>query len=219
MSNISSETTFTASYSNVSATCTVVYSQYIFYDKADANNLSQYTTICRLGSNSGSLVMNPSYSNQAYTWLASGGDGWVGYALPNGRGSDNVRFSLEMYKDSTSAYVQIIIGVTDILVQTTESTAKEDMVMVRGDNKTQVMHNNNWEIWTTSNAITSNAWYKMVFEKSGTSFNYELYDMNGTLKKSYSWTGNSYDNPYFVIMTNGNNSGTRQIREIKLESL
>lgn len=40
VSNISSETTFTATYSNVSDTCTVTVSQFIFYDDASVDNSS-----------------------------------------------------------------------------------------------------------------------------------------------------------------------------------
>lgn len=65
VSNVSTATTFTASYSNVSDTCTVTVQTYGFYDDATVDNSSQYTSYAIQGT-TGKVNIAWNSTEQAY---------------------------------------------------------------------------------------------------------------------------------------------------------
>lgn len=65
VSNVSTATTFTASYSNVSDTCTVTVQTYGFYDDASVDNSSQYTSYAIQGT-TGKVNIAWNSTEQAY---------------------------------------------------------------------------------------------------------------------------------------------------------
>ena len=71
VSNVSTATTFTASYSNVSATCTVTVQTYLFYDACDTDNTNLYDTT----TNYSNSTLTFDSSNSCYTMQRTSGTG------------------------------------------------------------------------------------------------------------------------------------------------
>lgn len=195
---------------------------YLFYDDCSADNTSQYSTIVRIGGtkNVSSMVYNSS-ENAYRIYNTTTGDAFFGWVIPNIRGYDNIRISVKAKLLSNSPYNQVIIGCADTIAYSSTS-GTFDLWRIRGDNKSDYLHNASNEV-TGSSSTTPvyNQYVTVVFEKTGTTIVGKVYNSSDALLRTYTYTSaNRYTNPYFFIMRNTNRSAdTTYIKGIKAEPL
>lgn len=194
----------------------------LFYDECSADNTSQYDTIVRIGSTTN--VSSMAYDSSENAYLVSNRtthDAFFGWVIPNIRGQDNIRISLKCKLSSNNPYNQLLIGCADTIAYSSTS-GTFDLWRIRGDNKSDYLHNNSNEV-TGSSSPTSvyNQYVTVVFEKTGTTIVGKVYNSSDTLLRTYTYTSaNRYTNPYFFIMGNTNRSAdTKYIKGIKAEPL
>lgn len=220
--NVSADTTFTASFGGVSATCTVTIPTYLFYDSCTTDNTSQYSTRGRMGSSSVAVNLSYNSTQQCYQVDGSGGDYFGWFALPNIRGNQNLRISVEFQLLTNSTYNQIFIGLTDTQNQNRGVIFTGDFFRARGDKQVDYLHNSESEIWKRTNVMTfQNNWARIEIEKVDTSMTGKVYNANGDVVCPMpSQTINTYTNPYWFIGINTRSTpDIKWIREIKVERI
>ena len=210
----SANITLTASYSNVSDTASVTYSNNIFFDDCSANNVSQYGSSVMITGGTSTL----SFSTDHY--VMSGGGDFNGFVIPNATGYDNVKVRVKFkLSKSSDAYNQFGLCVCNGTTYTTNEGLR-----VRGDKKFQVFNFRPSEyestIYTHSSALNSDYFYVELI-KQGTSITRKLYDKNLNQLATNTGTCNSYSNPNYLFyhLTQKGTSYTTNIQEIKVESI
>lgn len=203
----SADITLTASYSNVSDTASVTYSPHLFFDECNSSSgLSQYSSTVRIGSTSnvGALSYN-SQNNAYYISNSTTADAWYGWVIPNTRGRDNIKISVKAKINNTSAYNQLLIGCADNIAQSS-SSGTYDLFRIRGDNKSDYLHNYGNEVsGSSSSTSVANSYVTVTFEKQGTTIVGKVFNSSGTQIRSYTYSNaNSYTNPYFFVLVNTN---------------
>ena len=99
--SVSSTTTFTCSYSNVSDTCQVIVSSYIFYDDATVDNSSQYTSYA-IQNTSGKVNIAWNSTEQAYAITNNTTSGRALLQFGDTLLQNNVRISADIKLGGTS---------------------------------------------------------------------------------------------------------------------
>lgn len=211
----SADITLTATYSNVSSTCSVIYgSSYLFYDDCSINNTSQYGNYIVVRSpSSGSLAFNTDH------YILSGsGSNSGGYAIPNVH-QDYVSFRVKFKLTQGNAYNQFMLGVCD---GTSYNNTKG--IRVRGDKLFQKYNFTNGTesestIYTHSTGYTD-AYYYAEIIKQGTSLTMKLYNNALTQLASSTQTISSMSNPTFLFygLTNRGTTYETYIQEILIDS-
>ena len=118
--SVSSTTTFTCSYSNVSDTATVTVSQYIFYDDASVDNSSQYTSYS-IQNTSGKV--NITFENNAYKITNNTTSGRALLQFGDTVLQNNVRISADIKLGGTSYKQNGMLAFIDKDSRTTYSVA------------------------------------------------------------------------------------------------
>ena len=101
VSNVSTATTFTASYSNVSDTCTVTVQTYLFYDACDTDNTNLYDTT----TNYSNSTFTFDSSNSCYTMRRTSGTGMASLWIKNLTVTDKVKITADMKIATTSTVI------------------------------------------------------------------------------------------------------------------
>lgn len=102
VSNISGTVSFTCSYSNVSAQCTVTAQTYLFYDACSTDNTSQYTECYDYWELTSNPTFNITFDTDHYVISHSTGD-FMGVCLPNLTTSvDNYVFTADVLATGTN---------------------------------------------------------------------------------------------------------------------
>ena len=195
----------------------------LFEDDCTSDKTSQYSTNVRIGSTTNVATLTFDNTETAYySTITTTHDAWYGWVLPNTRGETDIKITCKVKLTSTSAYNQFLIGVTDNIAQSSSSNGNYDMWRIRGDNKSDYLHNNGNEV-SGSSASTSvaNNYVYIVFEKTGTTIIGTVYDENMTQLQTYTYSNaNSYSNPYYFIALNTNQSTNHcYIKSIKAETI
>ena len=222
VTGITASGNLTASFSGVTATASVTYVSYLFYDDCSVDNTSQYSTNVRIGSvtNNATLTFD-STETAYYTTITTTQDSWYGWVIPNTRGEDNIKITCNVKLASNSAYNQFIIGCADNIAQSS-SSGTIDQYRIRADNKADYLHNSGNEVSGSSKTTSvQNVYVYVVFEKSGNTITGSTYNSSNTLLSTYTYSNaNSYTNPYFYMLINTNQSANHSyIKNIKVESL
>ena len=208
-SNLVSNLSITASYSNVSDTCTVnVVTYYFIDDCSSSTHISEYSPTIRISNNNtNTATLSYNSSENAYQiYRSSSYDAFYGFTIPNTLGADNIRIVCKAKLTGASGYTQFHIGICDSTYINT--SGNWDSIRIRADGQfIQAMHNNSQEYLTanTGYSVKDNYAY-LELVKQGTNLTGKLYDLNMNQLASLSWTGNSYSNPYFFI---GENTGSQ----------
>ena len=214
VSNISSETTFTASYSNVTAQCTVTVQSYLFYDDCSSSSrLTEYGNYVSLFSTSGNGTLTYDSTENAYNFAkTTNRDAFTGFKLPI-TATDKIKITCKAKLTSTSPYNQFGIGVQ-------ESTSKYEFIRIRGDKYFDGFKNNtNSSIGTNTNVASFNsAYYYLEISYDGSSRVAKVYNSSMSLVKEWNISVQTYTNPSYYIAMN-TNSTNEYIKEIKVESL
>lgn len=194
----------------------------LFYDDCSSDNTSQYDALVRLGATSNLATLTYISSENAYMINnTSTRDAFMGYAIPDLQGEDNIRITVKTKILTNNAYNQLLVGCADNIAQSS-STGTFDMFRIRGDNKSDYLHNRGNEVTGSSSATSVyNQYVYIVFEKQGTSITGNVYDENMALLRTYTYTSaNSYSNPYFFILVNTNRTAdVKYIQLIQAEAI
>lgn len=220
--NVNSETTFTASYSNVSATCTVVVqSSYLFWDEVTSDRSGEYRNES-LQSSTKTGYLSMSYnSNGYYTIQASNDEGnHYGKFIPILDGEDNIRFSCEVASNVNNSGNRfgIVVG--------TDNYKNERYQISNGNLEHQTFSGTTETLLDTQHlGLSANTWYKMEFVVQGTSYTFTLYDMSDNVLYTTSSTfqsnviTSSSTKKYGLYYLNYYSSGQKRYRNIRAESL
>ena len=102
VSNISGTVSFTCSYSNVSAQCTVTAQTYLFYDTCSTDNTSQYTECYDYWELTSNPTFNITFDTDHYV-ISHSTDDFMGVCLPNLTTSvDNYVFTADVLATGTN---------------------------------------------------------------------------------------------------------------------
>ena len=212
---VNSDTTFTASYSNVSANCTVTVPTYLFYDDCSSSSrLSEYGSYVSLFGTSGNGTITYNSTENAYSIAkTTNRDAFTGFKLPI-TATDKIKITCKVKLTSTSAYNQFGIGIQ-------QSTSKYEFIRVRGDKYFDGFKNNtNSSIGSNTNVASFNsAYYYLEISYDGSSRVARVYDNSMSLVKEWNLSSvQSYDTPSFYLAINTNSTNS-YVKEIKVESL
>lgn len=212
--SVSSETTFTCTYSNVSDTCTVIIPVYLFYDDCSSSSrLSEYGSSVALTSSRASTLTYVSSENAYYFNRSSSGDSFTGFQIPITT-YDNIKITLKAKLSATSAYCQFGVYIK-------QSSNVFEFLRIRGDKVLDGFKNNtNSSLGSNSNVASFNtAYYYLEISYTGTSRAIKVYDANRDLVKEWNLSSvQTYTSPVFYIAHNNNSTGA-YIKEIKVEAL
>ena len=207
VSNVSSETVFTCSYSNVSDTCTVTVQQYLFYDACDsASGLSQYGEgISLRNSAKTSLAYNSSMN--AYTVSNSAqGCGMIPITVLNGE--NNFKIEFDWYSPNGD------VGGGFAMKNT--STNKFHYLSL-------ATYNNRCNWWNSTsenyvdNCLTKNNWHHITLTVTSSTVTYDF--DNGVATGSYAVNITMDSNVLIGIESQWAKGISGYIKNIKVESL
>lgn len=153
-------------------------------------------------------------TEQAYSFLGSGGEYFVGRVIPNVRGSDDIKIRCKVKFRNTSAFNQFFIIMSDSL--NPAQTGDWEMFRVWGTGHCDYMQkdSNKYESDVSSSYVNENYCYIELI-KEGTSVTANLYDSSMNVLKTTSQTGLTYSNPYFAIGLNSRYNSTNYRKFIK----
>lgn len=216
VTGITTDTTFTASYSNVSANCTVTVPTYLFYDDcSSASGISQYGNSILLGG--GTSTNNLTFSTDHYIMSGTNAH-FSGFAIPNCTGVDNVkvRIKFKLTQTSNGAYNQFGVCVCDSSTPSTNMGCR-----ARNDKKFQTVYNTDQgenTIYTPTGYFSSEYYYVELI-KQGTSLTINLYDSGLTLLATNTRTITNYSDPQYIFynLTVYGTSYATHIQEILVE--
>ena len=175
VNNVSGTVTFTGSYSNVSATCTVTAQSYLFYDACDSSSgLSNYGTLHKLRTNSVDGTLSYDSGMNAYKFVATtaNNDGFCDIPIPALDNKNNYYLEAEIYTTDTSTG-----GQPGLVLYPSTSTGGEGVFYrdIANINRCGVLKFANWaENGESGNSQKSslpgaNKWIRVRIEVNGTS--------------------------------------------------
>lgn len=220
VSNITAETTFTASYSNVSDTATVTVQTGWFDPCTSSDKLSGYGSYINLrDTTSQSITLEYNSTENAYVLYGANNSGKQSL-IPCSYldGATNFKFEAEVMTKGTSGYYQFGIGVTS-----TDSKTTSYNYRLRGDSKIQRWNvtNGSESESTKVSETTKNKWWKLSMVKDGTTLTTTITDVaNDTVKATDTQTITSRNNQRvgLILLDYGTNY-KGYFRNIKAELL
>ena len=178
VSNVSTATTFTASYSNVSDTCTVTVQTYLFYDACDSSSgLSNYgSSVLVRGTNASATIGYDSTEN-AYK-ISGTGNYFAGIPITPLKDLDNFKVTAEMKCGVNNWLCQIGFYTRDY----TDTTKQAYSTHLFGDARYRWLYVTPTKDGSYQAINTSSAHYtsytKMEWIVEGTSIKMNIYDSN-----------------------------------------
>lgn len=216
VTGITTDTTFTATYSNVTATCTVtVAPTYLFYDSCATDNTSQYTNFYEIWASQSTIRTSLSFDTDHYI-LSNSNMSFSACCLPVQTGLDDWKLTAKIRLLTNSSNKGGGVGV---------ATQKEKGIAIFQPNgTTSHLLLNNYVGAITSNVAVSNLSTSdyNLFElvKDGTSLTWKIYDANGTQRftKQVTISESTYY-PNSIPCISIAQSDSIYVKEIKLEAL
>ena len=218
VSNISSDTTFTASYNNVSDTCTVtVQTGPLFYDDCSTDRTSDYELLNVSGFRNSLATWSYDSTNHRYN-LGTGSYNNANYGLLIKNltvGSCKITAKVQV---NSSGNVQIGVG----LHNNSDTSVQIVSRLVKTNNSTSIIRvNPDTSIANTSQTLSTNTDYVLEFTNDSGSLTYKLYNSGGTLLKTLSGTTSllsSNNNTPFLFFAYQSQQ-TAKLKELKVEAL
>ena len=217
VNNVSGTVTFTGSYSNVSAQCTVTAQSYLFYDDCTSDRSSEYSIISTSGWRTPSLTYN---SDGYYTVkTATSNSGNNGFYIGDLSNLQNCKISMKINRISTSGNRQIGVALWNTsnnyyLISRFEST-NNSLNAYAQTNSTNVF-------MTGSQTLSNSTWYGIEFIKQGNDYTLNCYNDSGTLLKTVTGTNTAFNNvstlkPFIFLAWDS--SREFRVKDIKVEAL
>ena len=210
--SVSSTTTFTCNYSNVSDTCQVAVSSYIFYDACDsATGVSQYGNPIPISSSTTTSYLEYNSTENAYLVHANGD--WGAIPIPDIAGLDNYKVTAQFKARSNNAASQA--GFSFIEYGSTNNLC----FRMYTTNCNSVVNDSNQQSIGTPSVGVNSRWFEMSVTKQGMSFTCTVTDtvtdaVVGTQNRTVSFT------PYYCgfHLVGGQSYGS-YVKEVKVESI
>ena len=211
VTGLTSATTFTASYGNVSASCTV--NVHLFYDDASVDNTNNYGAYWNTeGTNSASLTYG-----DGYYIITSNGNGNKFFPIQNLAQTDNIRVSIDMLatnRNETTLGIAYSSGAKyshTLGIKFQEALANERF------------QNGSWrEISkTTYSSFVTNTWYRLIVEITGDTLTgsvYSLTDLENPIVTNTGTRDITIAHNY-VGLHIGYSTTSCYFKELKIESL
>lgn len=197
VTNISAETIFTASYNNVSDTCTVTISSYIFYDEGSITGVSNYSTahLLETGGTTTFTLTWDTTQNAYHIQTSPSKASMISIGALDGYTGD-FKLEADIMRTSTN-YVGGLCYC---------QKEKYGFFYGLGSSKFTGHHyvNGSWQGELNPTGSSSlNTWYHMELVKEGTTITISVYDSTGvTLLASTSKTYTDDENYYGFPMSN-----------------
>ena len=210
--------TYTASYSNVNDTCTVLYDAYLLYDDCSSSSgLSNYgsSAVVFERSSTNTLTFNTDeYLLSGSTCCFSGREVLAMQGVDDGR----LRIKFKLNTTSNAAYNQFCIFCTD---QTLPQSSYPYGTRVRNDKLFQYFTIGSESTIYTHSVAYSTDWFYLEAIKEGTSWTIKLYDSSLTQLATDTRTLSSMSNPnwYFALLTDKGTNYSVHIKEVIAEAL
>jgi hypothetical protein len=221
VSNISTATTFTASYSNVSDTCSVTYATYLFYDKCNSSSgLSEYGSSVLVRGSNATITMTYDSTENAYK-LSGMGNYHAMIPIPALNDKDEYKitaefkgqnqkfnvigFFLDNRSDTTSYGLDYALDVYDKYLHSR-------LYRVSSDGS---------EESTTISSLSGNTWYKLEYIVDGSTLTGTMYNMsnNQLATKTRTRSISNKQMGLFLFCEGGATNSIGYVRNIKAESL
>lgn len=213
VTNISAETSFTASYNNVSDTCTVTIPSYLFYDDATSDSSSRYTK----ADNKCSFTYD---SNGYYVLSKTTSGGTSGIKINDTTFPKNVKITVDVYM-TTNANTQ-----PKLLFKNPSATYGYTPRLTYINNKASIIEGHYTGEGSSITGDVSytqslNTWYTFEFIHNDGALTFNIYK-EGTLDKTLTATGS------LSIADTGNEVGmcvaadpgkTYRFKNLKVEAL
>lgn len=175
VSNVTGTVTFTASYSNVTDTCTVTSVSYLFYDACDSSSgLSNYGTLhkLRVQNVDGTLSYDSGMNAYKFVPTTANADGFCDFPIPALDNKDGFYLECEFYTTDTTTGGQPVIA-----IYPTSDTGGNGVIYrdIASINRCGVLKFANWaDNGESGNSQQSslpvaNNWIKLRIEVNGTS--------------------------------------------------
>ena len=210
--SVSADTTFTASYSNVSAQCTVTGQTYLFFDDCSTNRISEYTT-------KGNQSIT--YNSNGYYTISTTSQSCPNVKINSFTAPNKVKISAD-FKMTSGSNNQPKLCLFD------ESKSKGYGLRI-------TQNNHRWNLqtytsWTdcgnnlneTTYNTSLNVWYHFELIVNENSLTGNLYNEQGTLLATITSTGSlnlSSTGNYVGIGLNYTSSTSMNVKNIKVEPL
>lgn len=210
VSNITGTVSFTASYSNVTDTCTVSGVTYLFYDECSSSaGLTNYGQIVPISSSTTTSYLEYNSTQNAYYVHANGDWGVIPITILNGE--DDYKISAEFKTAGSSNTYQ-----GGFMFRAQNSTNNITFRMY-GSSCNSVINDSSQQ---NIGSVTANAkWYKFEVTKQGQSFSVTVTDIDaGTVVGTQSRTV-SFDTYYVGFMTVAGQSYGSYVRNVEASSL
>ena len=226
VSNISTDTTFTCSYSNVNDTCTVTVPTYLYYDIPDSDRSSTYTDKSLQRSNYTNYIPLTYNSAGYYTIQASSGNTDYNHyvkVIPTLTGENNIKFSCEVKTN-------IFDGGNRFGILVGDNNAYKSQKFQIASNKLEILTlvgpatESNVKTETIS-SLATDTWYKMELTVQGTSYTFNLKTLDDTVLFTYTGTlsasviTSSTSKMYGLYYVNYMPTSIKYFRNIKAEAL
>lgn len=215
VNNVSGTVTFTGSYSNVSAQCTVTVQTYLFYDSCASDNTSQYTNFYEIWGATTTVNTSLSFDTDHYV-LTNSNASFSSVCLPVSAGLDEWKLTAKIRLLTNSGDKGGGVGVA--------TKREKGLAIFQPNGTTKHLILNNYAGQVASNVAVSNLstndYNTFELIKSGQSLTFNIYDANGTQRFTKQITvATSTDYSNCIPCINVAKSDSIYVKEIKLESL
>ena len=194
VTNVTGTVTFTCTYSNVSDTCSVTGSSYLFYDECtSADGLSNYGALHKLRVNNvdGTLSYDSTMNAYKITPTTANADGFCDFPIPALDNKNNYYLEAEIYTTDTSTG-----GQPGLVLYPSTSTGGEGVFYrdIASINRCGVLKFANWsENGESGNSQKSslpvaNNWIRVRIEVNGTSVKGIWLKTDGTEVYNHTYT-------------------------------
>ena len=220
--SVNANTTFTCSYSNVSDTCTVAYSAYIFFDDCSVDHTSNYTECYDYWELTSNPTFSIAFNTDHYTISHSTGD-FMGVCLPGLTTSlDNYVFTADVLANGTNTDYGGGIG----MVKKQNVGTGQGMVQPNSNSSnhkhTYLTNINNNDGSVVSQVVTTSYvvddYHTHRLTKQGTSILYEILHNGSTIFSKSNTCGSAVATETVPCLCVGR-WDTAHFKNIKVESL
>lgn len=219
--SVNSDTTFTASYSNVSDTCTVTVPTYLFYDDCSSSSgLSNYGSSVVVRGTNASASISYNSSENAYE-ISGAGNYFAGIPITPLNGEDNFKITAEMKCGVNSGDCQIGFYTRDY----TDTTKQAYSTHFLGDKRYRWFYvtpsaNGSYQAINTSSAHYT-SYTKMEWIVEGTSIKMNIYGSNDTVAYTITKDRVNYTNKEYGLWVDTERGTDYKVyvKNIKAEAL
>ena len=222
VTGVSASTTFTASYSNVSDTATVVPMTYIFYDDCSVDHTSLYTEAYDYWELQSSFTFNVAFDTDHYVISHTDG-GFMGVPLPNLTAPlDNYVFTADVLATGTNTDYGAGIGIIKrinngtgqgMVQPNSNSSNRKHTYLTNTENRGSVLS----QVVTTNYVLNNYHTHRLT--KQGTSITYEILYNNNVIFTKTNTVNNTLATETVPCLCIGRWETGAKFKNIKVESL